>query len=133
MKMKRRILAFCMVVCILTNILPIAALATEELLPLAAATGISVNQTKNLEVGDSKPLILTAEPAGAVLPEVIWSSSDETVATVDEKGVVTGLKAGLVTITAAAKDKADMTASESLGGTCRQRHHRHCWRFYLHL
>lgn len=111
MKMKRRILAFCMVVCILTNILPIAALATEELLPLAAATGISVNQTKNLEVGDSKPLILTAEPAGAVLPEVIWSSSDETVATVDEKGVVTGLKAGLVTITAAAKDKADMTAS----------------------
>lgn len=114
MKIKGRIFAVCMVFCILTHMLPIAALATEKLLPLAAATGISVNQTKNLEVGDSKPLILTAEPAGADLPEFIWRSSDETVATVDEKGVVTGLKAGLVTITAAAKDHGDMTASVDL-------------------
>src|SRR6185369_1392112 len=40
--------------------------------------------------------------AGVTVRTVTWSSSDATVATVDGTGKVTGVKAGTVTITAAA-------------------------------
>ena len=64
-----------------------------------AATGISLNQTTAvLAVGEGLTLNATVEPADATT-ETIWSTSDESVATV-ENGVVTALKAGVVTITA---------------------------------
>ena len=44
-------------------------------------------------------------PANATNPKVIWTSSDEDVATVNSKGVVTGIAMGTVTITAKAGDK----------------------------
>ena len=50
---------------------------------------------------------------------LIWTSSDETVATVDENGVVTGVSAGVVQITATdAKGNSDtitITVTGSLG------------------
>lgn len=80
----------------------------------AQADSISIVQTKNLTVGDSKPLILTASPDYADVPEVQWSSSDESVATVDERGIVTGVKTGQVTITATAVDDPTLTASVTM-------------------
>lgn len=80
----------------------------------AQAQSIHIVQTKNLAVGDSKPLILTAEPGYADVPEVVWTSGSETVATVDERGIVTGLKTGQVTITATAVDDPSLTASVTL-------------------
>ena len=54
----------------------------------------SVNETQTLE------LKATVSPADAKSKNVIWSSLDETIATVDEKGVVKGIKEGTVTIRA---------------------------------
>ena len=44
------------------------------------------------------------EPANATIQAVTWSSSNKKIATVDENGLVTGLKEGTVTITCKATD-----------------------------
>lgn len=53
---------------------------------------------------------LVAEVTGIEDPVVLWSSSDESVATVDDKGVVTAVAAGTATITAAVEG-TDMTVT----------------------
>lgn len=50
------------------------------------------------------PLQAKVEPADATNKKLIWKSSDETVATVTANGVVRGLEAGEVTISATAAD-----------------------------
>ena len=49
-------------------------------------------------------LTATVTPANAVNKDVVWSSSDESVATVDENGVVTGIALGEATVTAKCGD-----------------------------
>ena len=49
-------------------------------------------------------LSYSIEPANATIQDVEWSSSNKKIATVDENGVVTGLKDGKVTITCKATD-----------------------------
>lgn len=56
-----------------------------------------------LAEGKKGQLTAAAQPEGAAAPSITWSSSDPTVASVDENGVVTALKAGTVTITATAE------------------------------
>lgn len=64
------------------------------------AERVALNTTvKNMKVGDTLMLTATAVPEGAVLIGMSWSSSDPSVATVDENGVVTAVKAGETVIT----------------------------------
>lgn len=56
-----------------------------------------------VEAGKTLELVFMVEPATAK-QLVVWSSADETIATVDEDGIVTGVKAGTVKIKAAAAD-----------------------------
>ncbi len=73
-------------------------------LPPVEVTGITLNKTAgSIKVGGTLTLIATVEPAGAT-DAVIWESSDPTIATVTD-GVVTGVKAGIVDITAEAGSK----------------------------
>ena len=51
-----------------------------------------------LKVGETVTLTPSATPEGAMLKGLVWSSSDEEIATVDENGVVTALKEGTATI-----------------------------------
>jgi hypothetical protein len=62
-------------------------------------TGLTVSGAASVEVGASTQLTATADPVGAD-PHVIWSSKDATIATVDEKGVVKGVKEGATKIVA---------------------------------
>lgn len=68
-------------------------------------TGIAVTPAITAGVvGVDKSIVLVSTPAGASIPEVIYSTSDPLVATVDRNGVVKFLKAGKVTITIVTKD-----------------------------
>lgn len=65
------------------------------------ATGIGLSKTTAVVVeGESLELTATITPADATDQTVTWSSSDEIVATVDQDGIVTALKAGKAIITA---------------------------------
>ena len=64
-------------------------------------TGVTLDKTElYVEVGGTETLTATVSPADASDGSVTWKSSDETVATVDGNGKVTGVKAGTATITA---------------------------------
>lgn len=66
-----------------------------------------------LTVGNKNILTAQIYPLNATTKDVIWTSSDETIATVDENGEVTAVKAGNVIITVTTVD-GNMTATTSL-------------------
>lgn len=76
--------------------------------PAVTVTGVKVEAAAEVEVGKTITAKATVEPAGAN-QAVTWESSDKTKATVDDKGVITGVAAGEVTITA--KSVADPAKS----------------------
>lgn len=65
------------------------------------STGISINK-KNMDliVGQRQKLVATVTPSNATNKTVTWSSSDNSIATVDANGFVKGVLAGQVTVTA---------------------------------
>ncbi len=78
----------------------VSSLLGEDSEEYSPATGVSLNQSSiNLNVGATETLTATVAPYGAY-PNVIWTSSDEAVATVSSAGVVTAVAAGSATITA---------------------------------
>ena len=62
-------------------------------------------------VGESKAITATVKPDDATNKALTWKSSDETVATVDATGKVTGKKIGTATITATARDGSGVSGS----------------------
>lgn len=74
----------------------------------AAATKVALSNL-TVNVGETATILRTLTPAYAD-PTLTWSSSDPSVATVDEAGVVTGHKVGSAIVTA--------TAASGVSGTC---------------
>ncbi len=67
-------------------------------------TDVTLGQTQlALKVGGTATLTATVSPSNATNKALAWTSSDDTVATVDEKGKVTAVGVGRATITATAK------------------------------
>lgn len=70
-----------------------------------AVTGVTLNKSKmNLVWTHCETLIATVTPAHATNKQLIWSSSDPSVATVDENGTVTAVWEGKATITVTTRD-----------------------------
>lgn len=64
------------------------------------ATGVTLDKTElSLFTGNTETLTATVQPADATNRDVTWSSSDDTVATVDKNGTVSAVGAGEATIT----------------------------------
>ena len=79
-------------------------------------TGVGLNKVNlTLKETESETLVATTKPAGSA---VTWTSSDETVATVDANGKVTAIGAGAATITAAMadgqSDRCEVTVEHNL-------------------
>lgn len=71
--------------------------------------------TLNVAVGaDSAPLSVTVTPSGATDKEVVYTSSVEAVATINEQGVVHGVAAGSAVITAKLKSDDTITATRNV-------------------
>ena len=64
------------------------------------ANDIVIKGDDGLDIGEKMTLSAIITPEETTNKNVIWTSSDENVATVDENGVVTGVGSGEVTITA---------------------------------
>lgn len=68
-------------------------------LPFTAVTGVTLDKTAlSLTVGQTQTLEATVNPADATIKTVVWTSSNPTVASVDQTGKLTALKAGTTTI-----------------------------------
>lgn len=80
-----------------------------EIVPVS---GISIPETTTLPVGKSEILTATVLPADATYKTVTWSSSDESVATVDAAGKVTAVAIGKATITAYSADASKTATCE---------------------
>ena len=75
-------------------------------------TGIVLDQTTlSLAPGTTGLLAATVSPTTALNTELIWTSSDEVVATVSQSGLVTAVGDGTCTVTCAAQDGSGVTAT----------------------
>lgn len=69
-----------------------------------AVTGVTIQETLPLGVDSTFTLVATIAPEDATNKSVTWASDDETVATVDANGVVTGVAEGTANITVTTVD-----------------------------
>ena len=69
---------------------------------------IRIKKVKKLYVGDKKKLKAIISPKNATLKDVIWASSDNWVAEVNDRGVIEGKNTGTVEITATARDGSNV-------------------------
>ncbi len=78
------------------------AAASDSVIPVL---GISLNKSETtIDVGSTEALSVTFNPTNATNKSITWTSSDTSVATVSNSGVVSGVKAGTATITATSQE-----------------------------
>ena len=116
--------------------LSVRAVRVKDTPPVKLVTSIELSETSlTLDLGESKTLTATVLPEDADNRTLIWSSSDEAVATVNGVGLVTAVAKGSCTITCSANDgsgvyaECQVTVTQSGGGTsyltCPDGHHPH--------
>lgn len=86
--------------------------ATCHITVVTLVTEIVLNHTLlELYTGESSTLTATVLPKNASVKDVIWESSNTSVATIDNSGNITPITAGTTTITAIAKDSSGKKAT----------------------
>ena len=78
----------------------LAFIPEADEIPVAEVNGIMVNTTSvRMATGTTTQITAEVRPSNAVDKSITWASADETVATVDESGLITGVAEGSTTIT----------------------------------
>lgn len=86
--------------------------------PYAPVTGVSLNKTSTeLTPGESEKLTATLEPEEPSYTNLVWNSTDPSVATVSENGEVKAVAAGKATITVTATNGSEDTSDDKTA-TC---------------
>ncbi len=89
-----------------------SATAQYRIVVIQPVTRITLSMpAKTVAIGAAMPLAAAVVPEDATRKEVTWTSADERIATVDENGVVTGVKRGSARITAMSTDGAKIRAN----------------------
>lgn len=84
----------------------------SEALVNPAVNSIALNKTEmELYPNDTETLVATITPDDAVNKQLNWTSSNETIATVNQEGMVTALAVGAAIITATTTDGSNLSAS----------------------
>ena len=87
--------------------------ATCEVTVIVPVTGVRLDRTSaEIIKGDSMTLTATVAPSNATNKNVIWTSSNPSVATVSQSGVITAIKAGSTTVVATTIDGEKAAACE---------------------
>lgn len=74
--------------------------ATVTVTVITPVTGVSVSPTRvSVRLGRTATVRATVAPSTASIKDVIWSSSNSTIATVSASGVITGVARGSTTVT----------------------------------
>lgn len=88
----------------------IAAECVIKVIPRPVTKISFKNASEKINMSTSKILEVTVLPANATNKTLVWTSSDEDIATVSKDGLVTGKKVGTVQITAAWEDDPQVKA-----------------------
>ena len=89
--------------------MPVRPVVAKNLLPV---TGITLSEgSLKMLLDESRKLVAMVSPLYAENVGVVWTSSDESVATVSATGVVEAVAAGIATITCTAADGSGVTAT----------------------
>lgn len=87
-------------------------LSASCLVKVIGITEIMLNKTStSIYVGDNETLTATVLPNDVILNTLLWSSSNTSIASVDQNGKVIAKKKGVVNITATATDGTGISAS----------------------
>lgn len=85
----------------ITATTPNVKTASIDIEVIVSVSSISITDVPGaMTIGDSHTVTVTISPENATESTILWSSSDETVATVDQSGTVTAVATGEATITA---------------------------------
>lgn len=79
--------------------------------PIAELSSLKIAGNNTLLVGDSTNLVVLFYPNNTLNKDVIWTSNNNSKATVDSTGKVIGVSAGVVTITATSKTDPNISAT----------------------
>lgn len=79
---------------------------TSGKVEIIAVSSVTISGGTSVEVGRTMQLSAIVAPDNATDKTVIWSSSDQNIATVNENGLVTGVASGTATITAKAGEQS---------------------------
>ena len=105
MKKTRISTALCLILALIWNTtIPVSVFAEGENIPIESITVIAEGDLTNILAGEALQLTAAVLPENATNKTVTWSSGDESIATVNESGLVSAISAGLTTITATAQD-----------------------------
>ena len=97
------------------GVVPEGLSATTKVTVTTKVESITLDKTEGiLNVGNTVTITAAVTPEEATNPAVTWSSSDESVATVDETGKVTAVAVGSATITATSEDDNNVSADYEL-------------------
>jgi len=84
-----------------TNKKKVILTATTQLVIVRKATGISLDySTAIIRLNSKKTLTATITPSDASYTDAAWNTSDSTIVTVNEEGILTGKALGTATVTA---------------------------------
>ena len=112
-KVSIAILSLLLALITVVSVAPINAFAQEQPYQAQSAGHVLVMQSALLSVARRRKIQMTATVTNVeVQPQIIWSSSDDSIATVDSDGVVKGINVGKAVIFARAEVDGEVLTGE---------------------